>query len=67
MTPIICLPIEYGGKCMNKQRTFKTVLLRTTHDSIIRNQTVVSNDYRESTVVSTTTVNETGLRDNLSV
>lgn len=67
MSPIICLPIEYGGKCMKKQRIFKAVLIRTTHDSIIRNQTVVSNDYRESMVVSTTTLNDTGLRDNLSV
>lgn len=67
MTPITCLTIEYSGKCMKKQRFFKTVLLRTTHDSIIRNQTVVSNDYRESMVVSTTTANETGLWDNLSV
>lgn len=67
MTSIICLPIEYGGKCMKKQRIFKTVLLRTTHDSIIRNQTVVSNENRESLVASTTTVNETGLQDNLTV
>lgn len=67
MTSIICLLIENGGKCMNKKRTLKTVLIRTTDDSINRNQTVVSYDYRESMVVSTTTVNDTGLRDNLSV
>lgn len=67
MTLSICLLIEYGGKCMKKQRIFKTVLIQTTLDSIIRNQTVVSNDYRESMVGSTTTVNDTGLWDHLSV